>query len=116
MNISTTFINALKRTSSDIVGQRSPEFLLGQLYNISLEENGFLLPLAGGEFRLLNPFIMNGTLFLLICCSIPLRAAPSLPPGAGKWSWIMITYCFWIAVRDFLSDCCRGDGVSSFFS
>ena len=56
MNISTTFLNALKRTSSDIEGQRSPEILLGQLYNVSLEDKGFLLPLAGGEFRLSDPF------------------------------------------------------------
>ena len=56
MNISTTFLNALKRTSSDIEGQRSPEILLGQIYNVSLEDKGFLLPLAGGEFRLSDPF------------------------------------------------------------
>lgn len=56
MNISTTFLNALKRTASGIEGQRSPEILLGQLYNVSLENKGFLLPLAGGEFRLSDPF------------------------------------------------------------
>ena len=56
MNISTTFLNALKHTSSDVEGQRSPEILLGQIYKVSLEDKGFLLPLAGGEFRLLNPF------------------------------------------------------------
>ena len=56
MNISTTFLNALKRTPSDIEGQRSPEILLGQVYNVSLEDKGFLLPLAGGEFRLSDPF------------------------------------------------------------
>lgn len=56
MNISTTFLNALKRTSSDIEGQRSPEILLGQLYNVSLEDKGFVLPLAGGEFCLSDPF------------------------------------------------------------
>ena len=71
MNISTTFLNALKHTSSDVEGQRSPEILLGQIYKVSLEDKGFLLPLAGGEFRLLDPFIMNGTPFLLICCSTP---------------------------------------------
>ena len=56
MNISTTFLNALRHTSSDVEGQRSPEILLGQIYKVSLEDKGFLLPLAGGEFRLLNPF------------------------------------------------------------
>ena len=56
MNISTTFLNALKHTSSDVEGQRSPEILLGQIYKVSLEEKGFLLPLAGGEFRLSGPF------------------------------------------------------------
>lgn len=56
MNISTTFLNACKRTSSAIEGQRSPELLLGQLYHVSLEETGFMLPLAGGEFRLSDPF------------------------------------------------------------
>ena len=56
MNISTTFLNALKHTSSDVEGQRYPEILLGQIYKVSLEDKGFLLPLAGGEFRLLNPF------------------------------------------------------------
>ena len=56
MNIATTFLNALKRTSSDVEGQRSPEILLGQLYNVSLEDKGFLLPLAGGEFLLSDPF------------------------------------------------------------
>ena len=56
MNISTTFLNALKHTSSDVEGQRSPEILLGQIYKVSLEDKGFLLPLAGGEFRLLDPF------------------------------------------------------------
>ena len=56
MNISTTFLNALKRTSSAIEGQRSPELLLGQVYDVCLEENGFILPLAGGEFRLTTPF------------------------------------------------------------
>lgn len=56
MNISTTFLNALKRSSSAIEGQRSPELLLGQVYDVCLEENGFILPLAGGEFRLTTPF------------------------------------------------------------
>ena len=56
MNISTTFLNALKRTSYDVEGQRSPEILLGQIYNVSLEDKSFLLPLAGGEFRLSDPF------------------------------------------------------------
>lgn len=56
MNISTTFLNALKRTPTAIEGQRSPELLLGQLYHVSLEETGFMLPLAGGEFRLSDPF------------------------------------------------------------
>ena len=56
MNISTTFLNALKHTSSGVEGQRSPEILLGQIYKVSLEEKGFLLPLAGGEFRLSDPF------------------------------------------------------------
>lgn len=56
MNISTTFLNALKRTSSAVPGQRSPEILLGQIYTVSLEEDGFILPLAGGEFRLSDPF------------------------------------------------------------
>ena len=56
MNISTTFLNALKHTSSGVEGQRSPEILLGQIYKVSLEEKGFLLPLAGGEFRLSDLF------------------------------------------------------------
>ena len=56
MNISTTFLNALKHTSSDVEGQRSPEILLGQIYKVSLEDKSFLLPLAGGEFRLSDPF------------------------------------------------------------
>ena len=42
MNISTTFLNALKHTSSGVEGQRSPEILLGQIYKVSLEEKGFL--------------------------------------------------------------------------
>lgn len=41
MNISTTFLNALKHTSSDVEGQRSPEILLGQIYKVSLEDKGF---------------------------------------------------------------------------
>ena len=41
MNISTTFLNALKHTSSGVEGQRSPEILLGQIYKVSLEEKGF---------------------------------------------------------------------------
>ena len=56
MNISTTFLNALRHTSSDVEGQRSPEILLGQIYKVSLEDKSFLLPLAGGEFRLSDPF------------------------------------------------------------
>ena len=56
MNISTTFLNAWKHTSSGVEGQRSPEILLGQIYKVSLEDKGFLLPLAGGEFRLSDPF------------------------------------------------------------
>ena len=37
MNISTTFLNALRHTSSDVEGQRSPEILLGQIYKVSLD-------------------------------------------------------------------------------
>lgn len=44
MNISTTFLNALRHTSSDVEGQRSPEILLGQIYKVSLEDKSFLLP------------------------------------------------------------------------
>ena len=66
MNISTTFLNALKHTSSDVEGQRSPEILLGQIYKVSLEDKGFLLPLAGGEFRLLNPFYYYGLMAMAI--------------------------------------------------
>ena len=71
MNISTTFLNALRHTSSDVEGQRSPEILLGQIYKVSLEDKSFLLPLAGGEFRLSDLSIMNGTPFPHICCFTP---------------------------------------------
>lgn len=71
MNISTTFLNALRHTSSDVEGQRSPEILLGQIYKVSLEDKSFLLPLAGGDSgsRILS--IMNGTPFPHICCFTP---------------------------------------------
>ncbi|MFQ8979908.1 MAG: hypothetical protein ACLR6I_04570 [Waltera sp.] len=44
MNISTTFLNALRHTSSDVEGQRSPEILLGQIYKVSLEDKSFYCP------------------------------------------------------------------------
>ena len=97
MNISTTFLNALRHTSSDVEGQRSPEILLGQIYKVSLEDKGFLLPLAGGEFRLLNPFYYEWNPFpsyLLLYtlegpgsrASVVLRLQPGVlsPAVAGK--------------------------------
>ena len=72
MNISTTFLNALRHTSSDVEGQRSPEILLGQIYKVSLEDKRLFT--ASGRWGIppvKSLSIMNGTPFLLICCSTP---------------------------------------------
>ena len=78
MNISTTFLNALRHTSSDVEGQRSPEILLGQIYKVSLEDKSFLLPLAGGEFRLSDPFYYEWNPFPHICCFTTLEGSAVL--------------------------------------
>lgn len=93
MNISTTFLNALRHTSSDVEGQRSPEILLGQIYKVSLEDKSFLLPLAGGEFRLSDPFYYEWNPFPSYLLLYTLEAVPSLLPGAARWSWITSICC-----------------------
>ena len=71
MNISTTFLNALRHTSSDVEGQRSPEILLGQIYKVSLEDKSFYCPWPVENSASWILSIMNGTPFLHICCFTP---------------------------------------------
>lgn len=92
MNISTTFLNALRHTSSDVEGQRS-KILLGQIYKVSLEDKSFLLPLAGGEFRLSDPFYYEWNPFPSYLLLYTLEGSAVLTTRAAKWSWITSICC-----------------------
>lgn len=101
MNISTTFLNACKRTSAAIEGQRSPELLLGQLYHISLEETGFLFPLAGGEFRLSDPFCYEWNPFPAYLLIYTLEGSCSFSSGELHVTLDHTQLLFWDCSQEF---------------